>query len=124
MTLSLSMMDLFDFIKWSPVGWTKEWGLLSSAHVSVKWGVLFLSLFVIFAIIYIVTSFLDAISPAVLAIIIGVVGIIVLEWFISGPISPIDLIKSISVPLLAITAIALRFITGTAVFMRKISRKV
>lgn len=124
MTLSLSFMQLFNFIKWSPVGWAKKWSLLSSAHYSIKWLLLFLAMVIIFAVFYILFSFLDAIPPAVLALSFGMVGIIVLEWFISEPKTPIGVIKSISVPLAAITAIVLRFISGTAVFMRKITRKV
>ena len=124
MTLSLSFIHLFNFIKWSPVGWTKEWRFFSSAHYSIKWMVLLLALVIIFAVLYIVFSFLDAISPAVLAIVFGVIGIIALEWFISEPKTPIEVVKSISIPFIAITAIVLRFISGTAVFMRKITRKV
>lgn len=86
--------------------------------------VLLLALVIIFAVLYIVFSFLDAISPAVLAIVFGVIGIIALEWFISEPKTPIEVVKSISIPLLAITAMVLRFISGTAVFMKKITRKV
>lgn len=124
MTVSLSFIHLFNFIKWSPVGWTKEWRFFSSAHYSVKWLILFLALVIIFALLYVVFSFLDAISPAVLAIVFGVIGIIVLEWFISEPKTPIEVVKSISLPLLAITAMVLRFISGTAVFMKKFTRKV
>lgn len=124
MTLALNFIQLFNFIKWSPVGWAKEWGLFASAHSSIKWIILYLALVVIFAVLYIIFSFLDGISPAVLALAFGLVGIIMLEWFISEPKTPIEVIKSISVPLAAITAIVLRFISGTAVFMKKITRKV
>lgn len=124
MTLSLSFMQLFDFIKWSPVGWTKTWNLFSTAHFSVKWAVLFLALVVIFAILYVATSYLDSIPPGVSAIFLGVVGVIAIEWMISEPKSLLDLAKSVSIPFLAITAIVLRFMTGTSVFMRKLSRKV
>lgn len=124
MTISLSMLKLFDFIKWSPIGWSNKWSLFSSFHVSINWVILFLSITVIFAIIYIVTSYLDAIAPALLAITIGILGIVGLEWLISEPKSPIELIKSVSVPMLSVTAIALRIITGTSVFMKRLSRKV
>jgi len=124
MTLSLSFMQLFNFIKWSPVGWAKELSLLSSAHFSIKWLLLFLAMIITFALFYILFSFLDAIPPSVLALSFGLVGIIVIEWFISEPKTPIGVIKSISIPFAAMTAIVLRFISGTAVFMRKITRKV
>lgn len=124
MTLSLKFMELFSFIKWSPIGWAEKAALFSPFHFTVKWGILFLVLVIIFAVIYIIMSFLDSIPPALSALFLGVIAIIAVEWFISEPKSPIEVIKSISVPLLSITAIVLRFIAGTAVFHRELSRKV
>lgn len=119
-TLSLRFLQLFTFIEWSPIGWTDKWPEVDSSHSSIKWVLLFLGLFIIFAILYILSSFLDAIPPSLSAIIIGVIGIIILEWFISEPRSLTAVFRNISYPFLAIIAITLRFITGTAVFMRKI----
>lgn len=117
-------MQLFSFIKWSPIGWTKKWTLFSTAHYTVKWGILFLVLVMIFAIIYMMVSFLDSIPGALTALFISVIGIIAVEWLISEPKSPIEVIKSVSLPLFSVTAIVLRFIVGTAVFHRELLRKV
>ena len=119
-TLSLRFLQLFSFIEWSPIGWTDKWPEVDSSHYSIKWVLLFLGLFIIFAILYILSSFLVAIPPSLSAIIIGVIGIIILEWFISEPRSLSAVFRNISYPFLAIIAITLRFITGTAVFMRKV----
>ncbi len=119
-TLSLRFLQLFSFIEWSPIGWANKWPEVDSSHYSIKWVLLFLGLFIIFAILYILSSFLDAIPPSLSAIIIGVIGIIILEWFISEPRSLTAVFRNISYPFLAIIAITLRFITGTAVFMRKV----
>lgn len=124
MALSLKFMELFSFIKWSPIGWAERSVYFEPLHFTIKWGMLFLGLMVIFAVIYIIISFLDSIPPAVSALFISILGIVVLEWFISEPKTPIEVIKSVSLPLLAITAIVLRFIAGTAVFYKELSRKV
>lgn len=121
---TLKFMELFGFIKWSPIGWAKNWSLFTTTHYTVKWGLLFIALFVIFAVLYILISFLSSIPPSVPAIIISVLGIILLEWFINSATTPWETVKSISIPLLAVTAIVLRFISGTAVFHKELSRKV
>lgn len=124
MILSLKFMQLFSFIKWSPIGWEKKFPLFSTFHFTVKWGILFVALLIIFAVIYMIVSHLTSIPPALTAIFISVLGIIALEWFISEPKSPMEVMTSISIPLLSVTAIVLRFIVGTAVFYKEISRKV
>lgn len=124
MSISLKFMQLFSFIKWSPIGWAKKWDLFATAHFAVKWGILFLVLVIIFAILYMMVSFFDSIPAALTALFISVIGIIAVEWFISESKSPEELFKSISIPLLSVTAIVLRFIVGTAVFHRELLRKV
>lgn len=124
MILSLKFMELFSFIKWSPIGWAEKSAYFEPLHFTIKWGMLFIGLMAIFAVIYIIISFLDSIPPAVSALFISILGIVVLEWFISEPKTPIEVIKSVSLPLLAITAIVLRFIAGTAVFYKELLRKV
>ena len=124
MVLSLMFMELFSFIKWSPIGWAERSAYFEPLHFTIKWGMLFLGLMAIFAVIYILTSFLDSIPPGVSALFIGIIGLIALEWFISEPKSPVEVITSISIPLLATTAIVLRFIAGTAVYHKELLRKV
>ena len=119
-TLSLKFLQMFSFVKWSPIGWADKWPQVNSYHYSIKWALLFIGLFIIFAILYILSSFTGAIPPSLSAIIIGLIGIIILEWIISEPRSPLAVFKTISYPFLAIIAITLRFITGTATFMRKV----
>ena len=117
-------MELFSFIKWSPIGWAERSAYFQPLHFMIKWGVLFLGLMAIFAVIYILISFLESIPPAVSALFIGVIGMIALESFINEPKPPVEIIKSISIPLLATTAIVLRFIAGTAVYHKELLRKV
>lgn len=122
MVLSLKFLHFFKFIKWSPIGWSKKHEILVSAHVSAKWLTLFLGLVILFALIYLVFSFLDAVPPSILAIVCTVVLLIMAEWIIEGPQTFSKIIKSISIPLLSLSAIIFRFLAGTAVFMRKITK--
>jgi hypothetical protein len=119
-TLSLKFLQMFSFIKWSPIGWADKWPQVDLYHYSIKWTLLFIGLFIIFAILYILSSFLVAIPPSLSAIIIGIIGVIIVEWIISEPKSLQSLFNTISYPFLATIAITLRFITGTATFMRKV----
>lgn len=119
--LSLKFFQLFHFIKWSPVGWADHWRSFAHLHISIKWALLIIFLTLLYALIYAAVSFTTSIPPSVTALIIGVVGVFAIEWSISSPSSPSEAIKSVSMPLLALLAIVLRFITGTAVYMKKIS---
>lgn len=122
--LSLKFLHIFSFIEWSPIGWAKKWGAFSTLHFTVKWGIFFIALLLIFAVIYMMMSFLDSISPAVLAIFFTIIGVIAIEWLISEPKSPTEVLKSLSIPFLSVIAIVLRFIAGTAIFQKELSRKV
>ena len=124
MAASLKFLHFFDFIQWSAVGWSKKWHLFTDDHIMhyfVNWLLLILALTVLFAIVYIIISFLYKIPPSITAIVIGMVFVLIIEWFISKPDTIKDTFLSISIPLLAISAIIFRFIAGTAVFMRNIS---
>jgi hypothetical protein len=119
MAVALRFMQFFNFIKWSPIGWSKKWDLFYFAHSSVKWILLFIGLVIFCAIIYFITSFIHSIPPSISALIIGAIIIITLEWAVNNHDSLVEAIRSISLPLFAVTAIVLRFISGTAVFMKK-----
>jgi hypothetical protein len=121
--LSLKFLQLFNFISWSPVGWAKKDLLFSSTSITIQWVLLFFMLLVVYAILYFAVSFTTTIPPSLTALIIGVIGVFAIEWTIGSPKTPIDAIKSVSIPFLSIIAIVLRFITGTAVFMKKLSRE-
>ena len=121
--MSLKFLHLFNFINWSPVGWAKKGQLFGSAHFTMKWAVFFVILFIVFALLYIAVSFTASIPPSITALIIGIIAVFAIEWTIGSPKTPLDAIKSVSIPFLAVIAIVLRFITGTAVFMKKLSEE-
>lgn len=123
MALSLKMMELFSFIKWSPVGFLKNESFFPKLHFTVQWGILFVILCIIFAIFYIVFFFLASIPPAVPAILFSIIGVLLIEWFIDSARTPVETMQSLSVPFLSIVAITLRFISGTASFNKELSKK-
>lgn len=123
MVLSLKFLELFSFIKWSPVGFLKNESLLPKMHFTIQWGVLFIILCVVFAIFYIIFSFLSSIPPAVPAILFSVMGVLLIEWFIDSARTPVETLQSLSIPFLSIIAITLRFISGTASFYKELSKK-
>jgi len=124
MTISLKLLHKFKFIKWSPIAWTKKLQFFETMPLSLKWVSLFIGLAIVFAILYFITSYLDTIPPSITALLFCIVIIVSIEWLISKPETPMKALKSISIPLLTVTAIVFRFIVGTSVFMRKVSRKV
>lgn len=123
MLLSLKFMELFSFINWSPIGWGENTFVLPAMHFTVKWGLLSIALFIVFMLLYMIMFYLHAIPPAISAIFFTILLVFLVEWIISEAKTPLEMIQSISIPLLAVTAIILRFISGTAVFYYDLSKK-
>ncbi|WP_186670565.1 hypothetical protein [Sporosarcina sp. BP05] len=120
-TIALKFLQLFNFINWSPVGWAKKWHLFPSAHFTIKWALLFVALVLLYAIVYFAVSFTTSIPPSITALTIGIIVVFTVEWTIGSPKTPFAAMKSISLPYFALMAMVFRFITGTAVFMKKFS---
>lgn len=118
-TASLKMLHYFNFIKWSPIGWAKKWLLFGSAHEWWKWSVLFIILFIIFGIFYQVAVLTSRIPPSVTALCISAIAAVTIEWLIHAPTSVTEGFKTLSIPFFSILAIVSRFVTGTAVYMKK-----
>jgi hypothetical protein len=120
-TVALKFLQIFNFISWSPVGWAKKWQLFTTAHFTIKWALLFVALVLLYAIVYFAVSFTTSIPPSITALIIGFIVVFAVEWSIGSPKTPLEAIRTISIPYLALMAMVFRFITGTAVFMKKLS---
>lgn len=120
-TIALKFLQLFNFINWSPVGWAKKWHLFPTVHFTIKWALLFMAMVLLYAIVYFAVSFTTSIPPSITALIIGIIVVFAVEWTIGSPKTPLAALKSISLPYFALMAMVFRFITGTAVFMKKLS---
>lgn len=123
MVISLSFMSLFSFVNWSPVGFFKKEEFFPSLHFIIQWGILFILLFFMFSLIYIMFYYLHAVPPAFSAIVLSMIAVFVIEWFINSDRTSLALLQSISIPLLSTVAIVFRFIAGTAVFYKELSKK-
>lgn len=123
MAFALKFLHFFMFINWSPVGWSKKWKLFTADHLMhyfVNWMLLIVALILFFAIVYLLTSFLYKVPPSILSLVIGVIFVVIIEWFIEKPVSLKETFLSLSIPFIVIVLIVLRFLVGTAVFMKKI----
>lgn len=118
-TGSLKILHYFNFIKWSPIGWGKKWLLFGSSHEAWKWGILFISLLLLFVLFYQFSKMTTRIPPSITAIAISLISAVTIEWIIFLPSSITEGIKALSIPFFSILAIVSRFVTGTAVYMKK-----
>lgn len=119
---ALKFLHFFNFIEWSPVGWAKGWVFFSEgAHPFIKWTSLFLILLISYMVLYIAVSFTTSIPTVVTALLIGIIVVISVEWSIGTPETLKKAVQSVSVPFFAVMAIVIRFITETAVVMKKLS---
>ena len=121
MVIGLKFLHLFNFITWSPIGWSKKATLFQSFHYTLKWALLYIILALLIALIYIVVSFTSSIPQSITSIILAILIVISIEWSIHPSNTFFETVKIISIPFLAMLAIMTRFITGTAVFMKKLS---
>ena len=117
MILSLKFLHLFHLIKWNPITFLKnvpamEWTTFE------KWFVLFIILIIISLLFYFVGQTLLAKSPFLFSLIIGVIGTLILEWRILD--LPVELasFKKISIPLIVVISMTIRFIAETAQYMQ------
>ncbi|MGG0667926.1 hypothetical protein [Sporosarcina koreensis] len=116
---ALKFLHFFNFIKWSPVGWGKKWLLFGSSNEGWKWAILFIILFIVFGLFYGLSRAASNIPPAVTAIAVSIIAAVAIEWIIYSPQTVTEGVKKLSIPFFSIIAIVTRFITGTAVYMKK-----
>ena len=118
-TGALKFLHFFNFIQWSPVGWGKKWLFFGSSDEGWKWALLFIVLFIAFGLFYVLSRATTNIPPAVTAISISIIAAVAIEWIIHTPETFTEGVKKLSIPFFAMIAIVSRFITGTAVYMKK-----
>lgn len=117
--ISLKVLYFFNFIKWSPVGWGKKWLLFGSSHEWWKWVILFVVILLAYMLLYGISHFANRVPPSVMALAMSIIVAVAIEWIIFVPNSFTEGIKSLSIPFFSILAIVSRFVTGTAVYMKK-----
>lgn len=118
-TGALKFLHFFNFIKWSPVGWGKKWLLFGSNDEGWKWAILFIILLIVFGLFYGLSRATMNIPPSITAITVSIIAVVAIEWIIYSPQTFTEGVKKLSIPFFSIIAIVSRFITGTAVYMKK-----
>lgn len=116
---ALKFLHFFNFIKWSPVGWGEKWLLFGSEDEGWKWVLLFIILLIVFGLFYWLSRATANIPPAITAITVSIIAAVAIEWIIYSPLTFTEGVKKLSIPFFSIIAIVSRFITGTAVYMKK-----
>lgn len=118
-TGALKFLHFFSFIKWSPIGWGEKWLLFGSSNELWKWAILFIVLLIVFGLFYGLSRAAANIPPAVTALSVSIIAAVAIEWIIYSPETFSEGIRKLSIPFFSIIAIVTRFITGTAVYMKK-----
>ena len=105
MTIRLKFFHLFNFIKWSPVGWAEKWQLFAYGAFYIQMGVAFYCTGVVIC-DSLYCRFIYNIHSAIChSAIIGIIVVFAIEWTISSPETPTAAIKSVSIPFFAMIAI-------------------
>lgn len=114
--LSLKILQVFKFVKYSPIGWTKSLDVFDHSHPLVKWLVLWIGVMVIIAILFALGEFLKNVRMSLVAILLAVLIVWLIEWYIQKTPN----IHKFSTPLGVMIAIHLLWILETASYHGKI----
>lgn len=118
---SLKFLQVFHFIKWSPVGWAERYHLFTDGSVWFKWSLLLFFCFLLFFLLYMIALFTSAVPPSLTSIILAAGAVLFIEWLIyaSPDLTAAKFLKKVSLPFGALLAMIVRFVVGTSVYMRK-----
>ena len=119
LTVTLKLLSVFSFVKWSPVGYTKRFDILETSHWFVKWLFLFLVIFLIIFVFYLIMQYVQMVPPFVTSLIIGGIFALLCEWVIFDLPAELKSFKKLSIPFIVIVVITARFVFDTAVFHYK-----
>lgn len=112
-TLLLKGLKLFHLIEWHPVHWTEKLGIQQDAHFMMKWGIVFIVLFLLFALVYYIAQFVQ--MPMIFAVVLGIILAVLFENYQQPGVQ----LKQLSVPFIVITVLACYFIASTARFHKE-----
>ncbi|QTD41714.1 hypothetical protein [Sporosarcina sp. Te-1] len=123
MLIALRGLHYFNFIDWSPVGWADRWKLFGSSSALWKWTLLFIIILISTVVFYYLIALTSSIPPTITSLIVSIILALAIEWSILVPSTLAEGLRTISYPFFAILAVAIRFITGTAVFVKKLPKE-
>ncbi|WP_153722357.1 hypothetical protein [Sporosarcina cascadiensis] len=118
---SMKFLQVFKFIKWSPIGWTKRFHLFIDSPEWVKWLMLGIICFVLFFLLYMIALFTYKIPPVISSLVFTAIAIFAIEWtiYVKPDMTMAQFIKKLSIPFACLLAMIIRFVIGTSVYVRK-----
>ena len=119
LTVSIKLLSIFHFIKWSPVGYTKRLDILENSHWTIKWLFLLIIVFLIIFIFYIIMQYVQMVPAFVTSLIIGAIFALLCEWIIFDLPAEMSSFKKLSIPFMVTVVITARFVFDTAMFHYK-----
>lgn len=119
LALTLKLLSLFHFIKWSPVGYTTRLDILTESHWTVQWLILIIVIFCIILIFYFIMQFVQMVPPFFSSLIIGAIFALICEWIIFDLPAELSSFKKLSIPFMVTLIITARFVFETAMFHYK-----
>ena len=109
----LGFLHVFKFIKWHPLNWSETFQIFPHSHVSIKWMLTFLIVFLIINVVMGLLLLVKKIPAIATSIVVGIVVWLLLEWTIYKNISHI---RWHSIPMLTVIMLICRALTETIVY--------
>lgn len=114
--LSLKILHVFKFIKFSPIGWAENLNVYDHAHPLVKWFILWVFVMVMIALLFALGELMKNIKMNLTSVLLAVFFVWLIEWYMQKTPN----IHKFSIPLGVIIAIHLLWILETASYHAKV----
>lgn len=114
--LSLKFFDVFHFIDWKPLGWSRRYHFFEESPGLLRWIILFLLIFIISLLLYYFAKLVKKAKPSAMSLIIGLLIALLIEWLIQRPNEIGGFLTDFSIPFGVLVLITTRFIVETAIF--------
>ena len=109
-------MEIFEFIKWGPIGFARKIQLFTSIKNFWSWCILFIVVWCICIVFYYISLIFLKIPVTISSLALGILIAIILEWLILDKSSLIKTIKHVSIPFMCIVILLVRFMMESAIF--------
>jgi len=113
---TLKFLDVFHFIDWKPLGWSKRYHLFEQSSGFFQWILLYVLIFIFSLLLFYIAKITKKAKPSILSFIAGLIIAIFIEWLIQRPNDIGKYLKDFSVPFGVAVLITTRFIVETAIF--------
>ncbi|MEI4771399.1 hypothetical protein WAX74_17370 [Psychrobacillus sp. FJAT-51614] len=115
-TFFLKVLDFFNWIKWSPIGYADKLQIFESFRDRWKWGILFIVVWFICFVFYYISLIFIKIPVSITSLAIGIILAIIMEWIFLDKSTLVKTIKHLSIPFICIVVMLVRFMMESAIF--------